>query len=146
MTPLAYGWSHEPKVELGSPASIVDPLDDPAYAPSPSSYSSLEGWAGSPLPHQASPISSPLAKAHCHYVGVGEGPRASPSVMDKAFDAAGYSPWADPFLYFSGGGVGSPDALAHAPGGTGFVWGAQDLAAYQFPALAHGPSRLQDDF
>ena len=82
-TPLVFGWGQES--DVGSPTSIADMMGEAyAPAPSPSSYSSLEGWAGSPLPKPAvSPINSPLPRA-CHYVDMG-----SPSVMEKAFDAAG---------------------------------------------------------
>ena len=129
--PLAFGWGHDTDYEFGSPGGLTELPD----ASSPSSYSSLEGWAGSPLPHSVpSPISSPLAKGQ-HYV---HGPivrAASPGVMEKAFAAAGAfacDPWGEPFLC-------GPDALGGpSPFGD---WGEQALAAYQFPPLplALGP-------
>ncbi|KAI0365775.1 hypothetical protein BV20DRAFT_953521 [Pilatotrama ljubarskyi] len=117
-TPLAYGWHCES--DIGSPASISDLMGE-AYAPSPSSYSSLEGWAGSPLPYQASPIMSPYPKVSDYVVGTG-----SPSVMEKAFDAAScaaFGDWNSPF------GVGVVGA-AHPP----YVWASDSSLGYDFAA------------
>ncbi|CDO71018.1 hypothetical protein BN946_scf184844.g22 [Trametes cinnabarina] len=80
-TPVMYGWSYES--EIGSPTSIADMMGE-SYAPSPSSYSSLEGWAGSPLPYQGSLINPALSNKAHDYVGMPD----SPTIMAKAFDAA----------------------------------------------------------
>ncbi|KAI9070058.1 hypothetical protein FKP32DRAFT_1599525, partial [Trametes sanguinea] len=91
-TPLAFGWPYES--DIGSPTSIGDMMGE-SYAPSPSSYSSLEGWAGSPLPYQGSPITPAFPdKAH-NYVGM----PGSPTIMEKAFDAAyctAFGEWNEP--------------------------------------------------
>ncbi|KAI0353849.1 hypothetical protein OH77DRAFT_1406116, partial [Trametes cingulata] len=117
-TPLAYGWHCES--DIGSPASISDLMGE-AYAPSPSSYSSLEGWAGSPLPYQASPTMSPYPKVS-DYVGGTD----SPSVMEKAFDAAScaaFGDWNSPF------GIGVVGA-AHSP----YEWPSDPTLRYDFAA------------
>ncbi|KAI0823474.1 hypothetical protein BC628DRAFT_509146 [Trametes gibbosa] len=93
-TPVAYGWHGES--DIGIPTSISDLMGE-VYAPFPSSYSSLEGWAGSPMPYQASPIISALPKVF-DYVHR----PISPGVMEKAFDAAscavfGIGSWSAPF-------------------------------------------------
>ncbi|OSD05026.1 hypothetical protein PYCCODRAFT_1465477 [Trametes coccinea BRFM310] len=91
-TPIAFGWPYES--DIGSPNSIGDLMGE-SYAPSPSSYSSLEGWAGSPLPYQGSPITPAFPdKAH-NYVGM----PGSPTIMEKAFDAAycsAFGEWNEP--------------------------------------------------
>lgn len=107
-TPAAYGWHCES--DIGSPTSISDMMGE-AYAPSPSSYSSLEGWAGSPLPYQASPIIAAFPKSF-HYVDT----PGSPGVMEKAFDAASCAAF----------GIGSWDA----PFGVGVVGAAQEPCAW----------------
>lgn len=138
-TPLVFGWGQES--DVGSPTSIADMMGEAyAPAPSPSSYSSLEGWAGSPLPKPAvSPINSPLPRA-CHYVDMG-----SPSVMEKAFDAAACAcyDWHVGFGHEDdahGHGLPAPLGSAHAF----YPWpsDAHALAEYAFPAV----QCRQDDF
>lgn len=121
-TPIVFSWGHESS-DIGTPTSISDMMGEAyATAPSPSSYSSLEGWAGSPLPKQVSPISSPLTKVY-HYV---DGPE-SPGIMEKAFDAAacaitGYGDWQ------------AHGALGPAP--SPYAWGSDDVfSSYAFPAV-----------
>ncbi|RPD60362.1 hypothetical protein L227DRAFT_563598 [Lentinus tigrinus ALCF2SS1-6] len=130
-TPMMYSWCQDP--EVGSPTSISDMMGE-AYpsAPSPSSYSSLEGWAGSPLPKQASPISSPLTKVY-HYVDA----PGSPSVMEKAFDAASSAIygecWNDPGTATGTAGPAQPP----------YTWAPeQAFSSYAFPAV----HCRQDDF
>ncbi|KAI1787963.1 hypothetical protein LXA43DRAFT_1097755 [Ganoderma leucocontextum] len=140
-TPLVFGWGQES--DVGSPTSISDMMDEAyAPAPSPSSYSSLEGWAGSPLPKPVvSPINSPLPRV-CHYVDGTD----SPSVMKKAFDAAACAAYdwnVERFGYEDDAqGHGLPTALGSAQ--AFYPWGsdAQALAAYTFPAI----HCRQDDF
>ncbi|PIL22996.1 transcription factor [Ganoderma sinense ZZ0214-1] len=141
-TPLVFGWGQES--DVGSPTSISDMMSEAyAPAPSPSSYSSLEGWAGSPLPKPAvSPINSPLPRV-CHYVD-------SPSVMKKAFEAAACAvyDWSVERLgheddaHGHGHGHGLPVALgsAHAF----YPWPSDVDAAYAFPAVQL--QCRQDDF
>ena len=132
-TPASYGWGQ--KADIGTPSSISEMMGE-AYvpAPSPSSYSSLEGWAGSPLPKLASPISSPLPKVY-HYVDGTD----SPSVMKKAFDAAAYAAYDwnnESFRHDDGFGAVGP---AH----THYTWGSDAPAfAYAFPVV----HCRQDDF
>ncbi|KAL1948689.1 hypothetical protein VTO73DRAFT_10495 [Trametes versicolor] len=120
-TPSAYGWHCDS--DAGSPNSISDMMGEAYAAPSPSSYSSLEGWAGSPLPYQASPIMSAIPKGFDYVEEPG-----SPSVMEKAFDAAtcaafGIGNWNAPF----GVGVVGP---APSP----YAWPADASFGYDFAA------------
>lgn len=120
-TPSAYGWHCDS--DAGSPNSISDMMGEAYAAPSPSSYSSLEGWAGSPLPYQASPIMSAIPKGFDYVEEPG-----SPSVMEKAFDAAtcaafGIGNWNAPF------GVG---VVGSAP--SPYAWPADASFGYDFAA------------
>ena len=131
-TPMMYGWCTDP--EVGSPTSISDMMGE-AYpsAPSPSSYSSLEGWAGSPLPKQASPISSPLPKVY-HYVDA----PGSPGVMEKAFDAASCAIygeyWDDPGAA-ANNGSGNGNGTA-GPAQAPYTWASEQVfSSYAFPAV-----------
>ncbi|KAI0628673.1 hypothetical protein C8Q77DRAFT_1220828 [Trametes polyzona] len=119
-TPIAYGWPCES--DVGSPTSISDLMGE-AYAPSPSSYSSLENWAGSPTPYQASPIISSFPKAFSYADEPG-----SPGVMEKAFDAATYATfgdWTTPF----GEGI-SVVGAACAP----YAWSPDAPLGYDYAA------------
>ncbi|KAI0765900.1 hypothetical protein BD413DRAFT_606065 [Trametes elegans] len=113
--PLSYGWPCES--EIGSPTCISDLMGD-AYAPSPSSYSSLEGWAGSPLPYQGSPVIAPFPNGFDY----ARDEPGSPGVMQKSFDAAAcaaFGDWTSPFGAGALGAVQSPHpwgAYAHSLG------------------------------
>ncbi|TBU47126.1 hypothetical protein BD309DRAFT_535985 [Dichomitus squalens] len=133
-TPVMFSWGHES--DIGTPTSISDMMGEAyAPAPSPSSYSSLEGWAGSPLPKLASPISSPLTKVY-HYVDGTD----SPSVMKKAFDAAACAAYDfsnESFGHGDGFGAVGPAHTAH------YTWGSDaPFITYAFPVV----QCRQDDF
>ncbi|KAI0715925.1 hypothetical protein C8T65DRAFT_738360 [Cerioporus squamosus] len=130
-TPMMFSWCQDP--DVASPTSISDMMGEACpSAPSPSSYSSLEGWAGSPLPKQASPISSPLVKVYNYVDDPG-----SPSVMEKAFDAASRAIYAE---YWDDPGTATGAAgPAQAP----YAWGPEQAfsSTYTFPVHCR-----QDDF
>ncbi|KAI0641453.1 hypothetical protein C8Q79DRAFT_929948 [Trametes meyenii] len=119
-TPIAFGWPHDS--DAGSPTSISDMMGEPCALPlSPSSYSSLEGWAGSPLPYRASsPIISAIPKGF-NYVDC----PGSPGVMAKAFDAASCAAFGDWNGMF---GVDDVVGAAHSP----YVWPVDMALGYDF--------------
>ncbi|KAI0676202.1 hypothetical protein C8Q78DRAFT_1065123 [Trametes maxima] len=117
-TPMSFGWSSDS--DTGGLTSISDMMGE-SYAPSPSSYSSLEGWAGSPLPYQASsPIMAAFPKGFNYVDSPG-----SPGVMAKAFDAATCAAFGD-----WNGAFGAVDLVgaAHSP----YVWPADMALGYDF--------------
>ncbi|TFK85993.1 hypothetical protein K466DRAFT_566274 [Polyporus arcularius HHB13444] len=130
-TPMMFSWCQDP--DVGSPTSISDMMGEACpSAPSPSSYSSLEGWAGSPLPKQASPISSPLVKVYNYVDEPG-----SPSVMERAFDAASRAIYGE---YWNDPGTAAGTAgTAQAP----YAWGPEQAfsSSYVFPVHCR-----QDDY
>ncbi|KAI0754042.1 hypothetical protein C8Q80DRAFT_341310 [Daedaleopsis nitida] len=143
-TPVMYGWGLK-CTDVGTPTSISDLMGEAyAAAPSPSSYSSLEGWAGPagsplPAPNQGSPTSSPLAKLYDY----ADGREHSPGVMEKAFDAAAYAcDWDMGMPGTYGLGSVGPTQSPYAPEGQ---W-APDFAFSTYALPGAALHCRQDDF
>ncbi|KAI0330758.1 hypothetical protein GY45DRAFT_1409904 [Cubamyces sp. BRFM 1775] len=148
----AFGWPYSnSESDIGSPTSISDLMGEAAYAlapsPSASSYSSLEGWAGSPQPYHAlsgaSPTSPTLPAYPKMFGCYVDGPEAR-GVMEKAFDAASCAAfgechdWRDPFgvVNVVGAGYASPSP---------YVWAAETETSWGYHSLVGG-YRRQGDF
>ncbi|KAH9887952.1 hypothetical protein C8Q73DRAFT_655792 [Cubamyces lactineus] len=144
-TPPACGWPYNNnESDIGSPTSISDLMGEAyAPAPSPSSYSSLEGWAGSPQAYHAQSAASPTPFAYPKIFDYVDGEEAR-GVMEKAFDAAscaafGDGSWRDPFgvVNVVGAGHASPSP---------YVWAAEaDASSWGYRSLVGGYCR-QGDF